>query len=49
MLELSSKVTVPPLQIGPPFVAPVEVGAAFTDTVTVPVLLQPAALTPVTV
>ena len=49
LLELSYNVTVPLLQIGPPFVAPVEVGAAFTDTVTVPVLLQPAALTPVTV
>jgi len=49
LLELSYNVTVPLIQIGPPFVAPVEVGAAFTVTVTVAVLLQPAALTPVTV
>ena len=35
LLELSSKVTVPPLQIGPLFVAPVDVGAVFTVTVVV--------------
>ena len=35
LLELSFNVTVPPLQIGPLFVAPVEVGAVFTVTVVV--------------
>ena len=35
LLELSFKVTVPPLQIGPLLVAPVEVGAVFTVTVVV--------------
>ena len=35
LLELSSKVTVPPLQLGPLFVAPVDVGAVFTVTVVV--------------
>ena len=35
LLELSCNVTVPPLQIGPLLVAPVEVGAVFTVTVVV--------------
>ena len=35
MLELSCNVTVPPLHIGPLFVAPVEVGTVFTVTVVV--------------
>ena len=35
MLELSFKVTLPPLHIGPLLVAPVEVGAVFTVTVVV--------------
>ena len=35
LLELSFKVTVPPLHIGPLLVTPVEVGAVFTVTVVV--------------
>ena len=35
LLELSFNVTVPPLQIGPLLVAPVEVGTVFTVTVVV--------------
>ncbi len=35
MLELALKVTVPPLQIGPLFVAPLEVGTGLTVTVVV--------------
>ena len=45
LLELSYKFTVPPLHIGPLFVAPVEVGIAFTVTVVVYTVdgLQPEA------
>ena len=35
LLELSFSVTVPPLHIGPLFVAPVELGAVLTVTVVV--------------
>ena len=35
LLELSFKVTLPPIQIGPLLVTPVEVGTAFTVTVVV--------------
>ena len=35
LLELSFNVTVPPLHIGPLFVAPVDVGTVFTVTVVV--------------
>ena len=45
---LALSVVVPPLHIAT-FEPPLIVGIAFTVTVTVAVLLQPAALTPVTV
>jgi len=45
---LALSVVVPPLHIVT-LEPPLMVGNAFTDTITVAVLLQPAALTPVTV
>ena len=46
MLEFALRVTVPPLHIGPLFVAPAEVGDAFTVTVVVYTVggVQPLAL-----